>query len=170
MFSKANIGSSGRRRIIVFLFAIVTALGFMQTDMLFALDRSPAMDEEKCVSDMPRKLTIACKQHELILLLIKNQSFSSIESEWKRVLDLKLGDEYEDPIAKSLVTISYMLLDAKQFPLAQKLLDESLSIVPFSNKSKADIFACKAALFNKSGDVDSAIKAMRKSIELEQKL
>ena len=108
-------------------------------------------------------------QHELILYLIEKQDFDSIESEWKKVLDLKLGAEYEDPVAKSLVIISYKLLDAKRSALGLKLIDASLMAMPFSNKSKSDIFACKAALHRELRDLDSAIKAMRQARDLEGK-
>jgi hypothetical protein len=160
MLNKAKISSRGRQRILVFSFAIITALGLMQAGLLPAFEVSPAQE---------RKLKIAGMQHKLIMLLIENKEFDSIELEWKKVLDLKLGAEFEDAIGKSILTISYSLLDAKQVTPALKLLDESLVAVPFSDKSKADIFACKAALYKELKDLDSAIKAMRKAKELEEK-
>jgi hypothetical protein len=170
MSGKAKIGSMGKRKIIIFLFAVIVGtFGSMQKGYLFALESSPALEEEKANAEIQRKLNIAKMQHELILLLIEKRSFDSVDSEWKRVLDLKLGAKYEDPIAKSLLTISYELLKAKRFALAQKLLDESLSTVPFTDKNQADIFACKAALYKEAGDTDAAIKMMLKARDLEEK-
>jgi hypothetical protein len=170
MFYKAKMTSRSNWKIKVFLFTIlVTAYGSMQRSLLFAFESSPAPEEEKANSETLRKLTVARNQHLLILLLIGKQSFNSVESEWKKVLDLKLGAKYEEPIAKSLLTISYELLKVKQFLMAQRLLDESLATVPFSDKNKSEIFACKAALYEAAGDRDSALKAMQKAIELEGK-
>ncbi len=108
-------------------------------------------------------------QHETILLLIDSKTFDRVESEWKTVLDLQLGAKYEGAIADSLLTIGYKLLEAKQLPLAQKLLDESLAAVPFSNKSKANILKFKAYLFKEAGDYDNAIKTIKLANELAEK-
>jgi hypothetical protein len=169
MVNKATIDSKGRRSILVLFFAIFAAFGLMQTGLLSAFQASPTLEGEKPSPEVKKKLKIAGMQHDLILDLIAKQDFDSIEPEWKIVLDIKLGAEFEDPVAKSLVTISYNLLDAKRPALALKLIDESLLAAPFSNKSKSDIFACKAALYRALGDLDSAIKTMRQARELEGK-
>jgi hypothetical protein len=169
MGNKTKIISKGRRRILVLSFAVFAALGLMQTSLFAAFDASPAPEGEKLSPEAKKKLKLAGMQHDLILYFIEKQDFDSIEPEWKIVLDLKLGAEFEDLVAKSLVTISYKLLDAKRYALAQKLLDESLMTMPFGNRSQSDIFACKAALYRGSGDLDSAIKSMRKARELEGK-
>ena len=169
MVNKEKINLMGRRRTLVLSFAIFTAFGLMQTGLFAALDASPTLEGEKPSAEVKKKLKIAGMQHELILYLIEKQDFDSIESEWKKVLDLKLGAEYEDPVAKSLVIISYKLLDAKRSALGLKLIDASLMAMPFSNKSKSDIFACKAALHRELRDLDSAIKAMRQARDLEGK-
>jgi hypothetical protein len=168
MYNKTKISSRGRRQMLASLFAIFAAFALMQTGMISAFDASAAL-EGKLSPDAMKKVKIAGMQHALIMLLIEKRDFEGIEPEWKKVLDLKLGAEFEGPIAKSLVMISYSLLDEKRCALAQKLLDESLSVVPFSDKSKADIFACKAALYKESGDLDSAINAMRIARKLEEK-
>jgi len=108
-------------------------------------------------------------QHETILLLIDSKTVDRVESEWKTVLDLQLGAKYEAAIADSLLTIGYKLLEAKQLPLAQKLLDESLAAVPFSNKSKTNVLKFKAYLFKEAGDYDNAIKTVKLANELADK-
>jgi tetratricopeptide (TPR) repeat protein len=105
-------------------------------------------------------------QYDMIFLLIQNKNFDQVEAEWRKVLDQKLGAKYEKQIADSLLDIVYKLSEAKQFLLAQKLLDQSLAAAPFSNKSKADILRFKALLYKESGDLDNAIKTMQQALEL----
>ena len=65
--------------------------------------------------------------------------------------------------------ICYKLSEAKQYSLAQDLMDESLSAVAFGNNSAADIFRLKAYVYKEAGDLDSAIEALRKASELAEK-
>jgi len=169
MLSKTKISSYGRQRILVLSLAFFAAVGLMQTNLLAAIEPVPAFEAEKLTPEAKNKLKFASRQHDLILLLIENQDFDSIEPKWKQVLDLKLGAEFESLIAKSLVAICYNLLDAKRSALGLKLIDDSLTAVPFSDKSRADIFGCQAALYKDTGDLNSAIKAMKKAQELEGK-
>jgi tetratricopeptide (TPR) repeat protein len=169
MFNQAKNSFGGRRRFLVFSFAIITALGLMQTSMLSAFDASPAIEGKKLSPEAENRLEIARMQHDLIMLYIEKQDYDSIESAWKKVLDLRLDAEFENLVKKSLVIISDNLCDAKQPALALKLINESLMALPFSDKSKSDIFECKARLYKELKDLDSAIKAMQKSIEYRKK-
>ena len=169
MFNQTKISLRGRHRILLFPLIIVVVLGLNQIGMLSAFQSSPAVEEEKSNSETLKKLKIASMQHELILLLIENKNFDAVELEWEKVLDLRLGGKYEGAIAQSLLAIGYKLSEARQLALAQKILDESLSVVAFSNKDRADIFRFKAFVFKESGDLDAAIKALRQARELEEK-
>ena len=157
MFSQLK---RARHKILLSIFLAFVALGSVQTS-LFSFQSSPTPEE--------KKLKSASVQHDLILLLIDNKNFDQVESEWKKVLDLKLGTRYEGPIADSLLFIANKLYEAKQLALAQKILDESLSSVPFSNKSKSDILRFKALLYKDMGDSDNAVRTMRFAIELADK-
>jgi hypothetical protein len=169
MFSKTKIipGGYGRKLLLSFLF--LAALGCIQTGVVSAFQSAPAVEEDRAASDIQKKLKTASMQHELILLLIENKAFDQVEMEWKKVLDLRLSAKYEGAIAQSLLTIGYKLYEARQFPLAQKILDASLATVPFGNKNRADIFKFKALLFKEMGDLDSAIRTMRLASELADK-
>ena len=162
MFSQLNT-KRVHHKILLFLFLIVVALGPVRITA-FAFQSSPAAEEETA-----KKIKLAYIQHEMILLLIENKNFDRVEVEWKKVLDLRLGAKFEKPIAESLLDIGYKLSEAKQLSLAQKLLDESLAAVPFSNKSKADILTFKAYLYKETGDLDNAIKTLRQATELADK-
>jgi hypothetical protein len=169
MCNKAKKDFGGRRRFLAFSLAVLAALGLMQTGMVPAFQASPAMEGKKLSPEAEKKIEIARDQHSLIMLLIKKQEFDSIEAEWQTILDLRLGDEFESLIGASIVNISHNLILAKQFTLAQKLMDKSLAVVPFSNKSKADIYSCMVDLYTGLGDISSAIKMLRKVQALEGK-
>jgi tetratricopeptide (TPR) repeat protein len=161
-----NIKLMGRYGLLVLCFLLVTAPGSMQAGVVFDSESALAGKPEKTDSEAQRKLTVASMQHELILLLIESRSYDRVQPEWKKVLDLKLGARYEGAIAESLLTIGYKLLEAKQVPLAQQILDDSLSTMPFSNKNKADILRFKAYLFKESGDLENAIRTLRLATDL----
>ena len=162
MYSRTKTDLRGRRRILVVSFFVVAMLGSVGTGVVSAFQSS--QEEETA-----RKLKIASVQHELILLLVEKKDFDRVEAEWKKVLDLKLDGKYEGAIAQSLLAIGYKLSEAKQFALAQKILDESLPAVEFSNKDRADILRFKAYLFKEAGDLDAAIGALRQAGELAGK-
>lgn len=147
---------------LIISIVICIALGLTTASPLLALQASPTDPESV------RKLKIASTEHELILVLIQSGSFDKIELEWKKVLDLKLGPQYEGAVAKSLLTIAFKLYEAKQLALAQALLDSSLAGASFSNKNKADILRFKAFLYKESGELEKAIETYKRAIELEK--
>jgi tetratricopeptide (TPR) repeat protein len=167
MFSRARIHMRGQCRRLIFSFLIAVALGSAQSRMAYSFQSSPAAEISN--SETIKKLKVASMQHDLILLLIENKSFDTIESEWKKVLDLKLGSKYEGAIAESVLAIAFKLSVVNQLPLAQRILDESLASVPFSSKDKSDIWRLKAYLYKEAGDLDSAIQAMKRASELVEK-
>lgn len=150
-----------RHKILLSIFLAIVALGSVQTSVAFAFQSSPTPEE--------RKLKIASVQHDLILLLIENKNFDQVESEWKKVLDLKLGAKFEGQIADSLSLIAFNLSEAKQLSLALKIIDDSLSTVPFSNKSKSDLLKLKASIYVELGDSEDAIKAYQFARDLLNK-
>jgi tetratricopeptide (TPR) repeat protein len=164
MFCQSRMKSGRRHRVLIVSFVLLVALSSMQAGLIPAFRSAFALEGEKVSAETNKKLTFASAQYDLILSLIEEKNFDGIEAEWKKVLDLKLGEEYEAPIAESLLTIGYKLYKAKQIPLAQKLMDDSLaSPVPFSKKDKADILRFKAVLYRDAGDLDSAVKAVRQA-------
>ena len=152
-------------KILLAMFLALVALGPVQT-CIFAFQSAstsaPTPDEMK-------KLRVAAAQHDLILMLIEDKSFDQVETEWKKVLELKLGVRFEGQIADSLLAIAYKLYEEKQLALAQQILDASLSTVPFSNQNKSDILKLKATIYKDSGDLDDAVRTMRYAIELQNK-
>ena len=153
---------------LLFIFLILVAFGSAPT-VIFSFQSSPATEEQRINVETQKRIKLASVQHDLILALIDNKSFDQVESEWRKVLDLRLGAKFEGQIADSLLLIAYNLSEAKQMPLALKIIDQSLSTVPFSNKSKADIFTLKAHIYVELGDSENAIKAYQTARDLLNK-
>ena len=153
---------------LVFSFAILAMLGSLPTGMLPEFAVATAA-QEGSDSETVRKLKIASMQHDLILLLLENKDFEKVESEWRKVLDLELSEKYEGAVAQSLLTISYKLSEAGALSVALAILDESLSIVPFSNRSRTDLLKLKAYIYKEAGDLDAAIDTLRQASELAER-
>ena len=119
----------GRRRTLVLSFAIFTAFGLMQTGLFAALDASPTLEGEKPSAEVKKKLKIAGMQHELILYLIEKQDFDSIESEWKKVLDLKLGADVPKGRKKTIMTLFWFVERSKPIEMMRNAqADENIKI------------------------------------------
>jgi tetratricopeptide (TPR) repeat protein len=168
MFSLTKTNLWSYLRVLVFSFTILAMLGSLPTGMLpeFA---ATAAAQEGSDSETVRKLKIASMQHDLILLLLENEDFAKVESEWRKVLDLELSEKYEGAVAQSLLTISYKLSEAGVLSVALAILDESLAIVPFSNRSRADLLKLKAYIYKEAGDLDAAIDSLRQASELAER-
>ena len=147
------------------------AFGFSGSSWANMVSSSPGLVEDSETSlEVLQKIKIAYYEHELILLLIDDKQFDKIELELKKIFDLKLGDKYEGALAKSLLTIAFKLSEAEQLDLANKILDDGLANVNFSNQSKSEILRFKAYLFKEAGDIDSAIEAITLAEELNREL
>jgi tetratricopeptide (TPR) repeat protein len=169
MSGKTKINMGRHYKALVFSCVILVMLGSTPTGMLYAFSATTALVEGNSDSETLQKLKIASMQHDLILLLIESKDFAKVESEWRKVLDLGLSAKYEGAVAQSLLTISYKLTEAKQLSIALAILDDSLSIAPFSNKSRAEILKLKAYIYKEAGDLDSAIDTLRQASELAEK-
>jgi len=159
IIQRGNVG-----RLLLSSLLVLVALGLMQSSIVAAFQ--PVEYAEEATSDIQKKLQTAKMQHALILLLIEDKAYNKVETEWKKVLDLRLGARYENAIAQSLLTIGYKLYAAKQYAVAIKMIDASVASVPFTNANKADIFKFKAGLLQELGDIENAIRAMRYASEL----
>jgi hypothetical protein len=169
-FNKPKTDLRRHLKLLAFSFVILALSGFTQTGMLLGFSPAETVaEEEASSSETLNKLKIASMQHDLILLLIESNDFDRVEQEWRRVLDLELSERYEGAIAQSLLMICYKLSETKQLTLALSIIDESLSVVAFSSKSKADILRLKAYLYKEAGDLDAAIETLREAGELAER-
>ncbi len=153
---------------ILVLLALCLTFGLVHANLGFAVQATGAANE-RLDSETIKKLTVASTQHNLILLLIESGKYDKVEAEWKKVLDLKLSNKYEDAVALSMETIANKLSDAKQLPLAQRILDLGLAGMNFNNKNRADILRLKAYFFKEGGDLEKAIETYREANELLEK-
>ena len=100
MFSQTKTHLSRILSLLVFSLVILAVSGSTQVRLVFAFPPPGTVSAEQDPgSETVNKLKIASMQHDLILLLIESKDFGRVESEWKKVLDLKLNEKYEGAIA-----------------------------------------------------------------------
>ncbi len=139
--------------------------------LLFAAPAAqPAIDEvfaQSVQMGVDQALSIAEKQHEIARLLIKEGRFDRVIPEMKKILDLNLQGEYEQPVAKSAGFIAYLLAENKQYSLGHELLDETLARMRLSGNI-ASLLKIKAYIYKAEGKLGKAIETLEKSVEIER--
>jgi tetratricopeptide (TPR) repeat protein len=139
--------------------------------LLFAAPTAqPAIDEvfaQSVQMGVDQALSIAEKQHEIARLLIKEGRFDRVIPEMRKILDLNLQGEYEQPVAKSAGFIAYLLAENKQYSLGHELLDETLARMRLSGNI-ASLLKIKAYIYKAEGKLGKAIETLEKSVEIER--
>ncbi len=139
--------------------------------LLFAAPAAqPAIHEafaENVQMSVDQALSIAEKQHEIARLLIKEGRFDRVIPEMRKILDLNLQGEYEQPVAKSAGFIAYLLAENKQYALGHELLDETLARMRLSGNI-ASLLKIKAYIYKAEGKLGKAIETLEKSVEIER--
>ena len=139
--------------------------------LLFAAPAAqPATNEvfaESIQMSVDQALSIAEKQHEIARLLIKEGRFDRVIPEMRKILDLNLQGEYEQPVAKSAGFIAYLLAENKQYALGHELLDETLARMRLSGNI-ASLLKIKAYIYKAEGKLGKAIETLEKSVEIER--
>jgi len=139
--------------------------------LLFAAPAAqPAINEvfaESVQLSVDQALSIAEKQHEIARLLIKEGRFDRVIPEMRKILDLNLQGDYEQPVAKSAGFIAYLLAENKQYALGHELLDETLARMRLSGNI-ASLLKIKAYIYKAEGKLGKAIETLEKSVEIER--
>ena len=139
--------------------------------LLFAVPAAqPATNEvfaESVQLSVDQALSIAEKQHEIARLLIKEGRFDRVIPEMRKILDLNLQGDYEQPVAKSAGFIAYLLAENKQYALGHELLDETLARMRLSGNI-ASLLKIKAYIYKAEGKLGKAIETLEKSVEIER--
>ncbi len=147
-----------------FAFAIILSLAIIAAPASSAANWTAAEGVQLSVDQM---LSIAEKQHEIARLLIKEGRFNRVMPEMRKILDLNLAGEYEQPVAKSAGFIAYLLAEQKQYPIGHQLLDEAIARMRMS-ENVASLLKIKAYLYKSEGKLALAIETLERSVEIEQ--
>ena len=147
-----------------FAFAIIFGFMLAIPGMRVAANGSPAEGAQLSIDQM---LSIAEKQHEIARLLIKDGRFDRVIPEMRKILDLNLQGEYEQPVAKSASFIAYLLAENRQYALGHELLDETIARMRQA-ENVASLLKIKAYLYKSEGKNAKAIETLERSVEIER--
>jgi len=112
-------------------------------------------------------LSIAEKQHEIAKLLVREGQFDRVLPEMRKILDLNLQGEYEQPVAKSASFIAYLLAENRQYALGHELLDETLGKMRLP-ENIASLLKIKAYLYKAEGKLGKAVETLERAVEIEK--
>ena len=147
-----------------FAFAII--LGLILSASLNRATMCWAATENAQLS-IDQMLSIAEKQHEIARLLIKERRYDRVLPEMRKILDLNMTGDYEQPVAKSASFIAYLLAEHKQYAIGHQLLDETIAKMRMSD-NVASLLKIKAYLYKSEGKLGMAIETLEHSVEIEQ--
>lgn len=148
----------------IFAFAIITGLILAIPCNSSAANASFAEGAQLTVDQM---LSIAENQHDIAKLLIKEGRFDLVLPEMRKILDLNLQKEYEQPVAKSASYIAYLLAENGQYALGHELLDETLAKMRLA-ENVASLLKIKAYLYKSEGKLKKAIETLERAVEIEK--
>lgn len=147
--------------------AFIIALLFGFIGSVFVCGSMSWAAGENIQLSVDQMLSIAEKQHEIARLLIKEGRFDRVLPEMRKILDLNLAGEYEQPVAKSSSFIAYLLAERRQFAIAHQLLDETIARMHLS-ENVASLLKIKAYLYKSEGKTGLAIETLERSVTIEQ--
>ena len=118
-------------------------------------------------TDWEQTRRIAETQHEIVMLLIKNNEFDRVLEASTNIFSLNFPQHQEPLLVKEGQILADALSGRRQFLLAHRILDAALKAVA-SRKSKALLYKEKAYLCNKEGEDAKAMEFFEKALELER--
>jgi tetratricopeptide (TPR) repeat protein len=107
------------------------------------------------------------RQHEMVMLLIRNGDFGRVLEASKQIFSLRFPVSQEHLLVQEGRILSEALGQHQQFKLAHGLLDQAFRAVQ-SNPSKIDLFKEKAYIYTKQGRDKEAMKFFERALELEK--
>jgi tetratricopeptide (TPR) repeat protein len=117
--------------------------------------------------ELDRMTLIAETQHEIVKLLIARGQYGRVVTEVKKILELKLPEQFEEAVAKSASQIAGMLIEKQQFAVAHEVLDEALKRMKL-NENKANLFMIQGYTFKSEGKLEKALESLEKAVELRR--
>lgn len=113
-------------------------------------------------SNETAKLRIAASQYEIISVLMKNQEYSRVPDEFRKILDLNLSTENEKPLVQATFQVVDGLRQAGQYSTATQIADEALNKLKLS-ESKYFLMMAKGKVLKDQGRFQEAIEIYRKA-------
>ncbi len=110
---------------------------------------------------------IAEAQHEILAVAIRQNNFSQVMPEMRKIFELKFPPKYESTLSQEIDMVADALMHKQQYTLAHQCIDEGLKCLT-GNKNKARILQRKAYILVKQGKEDEALKYFRQAAELSK--
>ena len=110
---------------------------------------------------------IAETQHEIIAVAIRQNNFSQVMPEMRKIFELQFPLKYESTLSQEIEMVADALMHKQQFDLSHQCIDEGLKRLT-DNKNKARILQKKAYILVKQGKEDEALRYFRQAVELNK--
>ena len=114
-----------------------------------------------------KTLSIAESEHEIVMLLIKRESYDEVLEECTKLFSIDLPPEEQNRFLVSARTISMELRRKRQPELALQVVEVAIQAVE-SREVLAGLFKEKAFIYKLMDKEDEAMELFKKAIELEQ--
>lgn len=116
-----------------------------------------------------QSMSIAESEHEIVMMLISQESYDEAVVECKKLFSVKLPPGEESRFLDSAKTISGALVRHGQHELATRVLDEAIDGVKDRDRVVlAGLYKEKALIYKKMGKMDEAMELFKKAIALEK--
>lgn len=115
--------------------------------------------------DINDKLTFARTQHEIILLLIKQNRLEEVQPELDKILHLQLPPSQESRVISSMLIISEAFLQNQRDDLCLKMLEKGISSVQV-DRNKSKLLQEMGYVYRLRGDDKKAMDCFRKAQQL----
>ncbi len=148
---------------LLFVYPWFSSPGFAMQAVMAGRPGTPEISD----GDLRQMLSIAETQHEIVKVLIEQGRFDRVLPEMRKIFDLKLPDKYESNVAQSASLIANALVESRQFALAHAVLDEAQKRMR-QNENKASLLKIQAYVYKSEGNLDKALEALEKAVELER--
>ncbi len=112
-----------------------------------------------------KNLQFAASQHEIILILLREKKYSQVMPEFQKILDLPWRTEDESLVVKAAWVIGENLSDARQFTVAEQLVNQTLSRVTQAPQ-QFTLLMLKAQILERSGRLSDALQILRRAQQL----
>ena len=139
---------------------------FVTVWMLMLLAMVPlAITQEKHDSAWEQTRRVAEAQHEVVALAIRQNNFSQVLPEMRKIFELKFPAKYELTLSREIEIVADALMHKKQYELAHQCIDEGLKYLTV-NQNKSRVLQQKAYILVKQGKEDEALKYFKQAMEL----
>lgn len=114
-----------------------------------------------------KTLSIAESEHEIVMLLIKRESYDEVLEECAKLFSIDLPPEEQNRFLISARTISMELRRKNQSEMALQVVDVAIQAVE-SREVLAGLYKEKAFIYKVMGREKEAMDLFKKAIELER--